>query len=186
MDASKLDAILELQLIAAWAGEAISDPPRLGWWRTGMVDEFGGEDLLRRLAPNTWRWSVFEAARAAARRVDDAARSSSEDADHLISLFRLGFDLDEKLDDRLRELKHLGKPPAEVFPELAKRTSAWDPGAFDAWLAQRGEASYTNTATGRRLKGERPDDAAEAAAQLAAALRPLSERYPLPHYRVNR
>ncbi len=35
MTPSQLDAILELQLAVAWAGEAMTDPPRLGWWRTG-------------------------------------------------------------------------------------------------------------------------------------------------------
>lgn len=186
MDTTKLDNLLKLQLAVAWAGEGKTDRPRLGWWRTAMVDEFGGEDLLKRLTPRTWQWAVLEAAREAARRVDDTARAASEDADHLLSLFRLGFELDEKLDDRLRELKHVGKPPAEVFPELAELIASWDQAAFDAWLADFGEASYANTATGRRLKGERPDDPAEIASQLAAALRPLPDRYPLPHYRVSR
>jgi hypothetical protein len=183
---AKLDDLLKIQLGVAWAGEAKSDPPRLAWWRTGMVDEFGGVDLLRRLAPKTWQWAVLEAAREAARRVDDAARSHAEDADHLISLFRLGFELDERLDDRLRELKHRGAPPAEVFPDLGELTAKWSQASFDRWLAQFGEASYANTATGRRLKGDMPADASGVATQLASALRPLGERYPLPHFRVSR
>ena len=36
-----------------------------------MCDEFGGEDLMKRLAPKTWSWAVLESARAAAKRVDD-------------------------------------------------------------------------------------------------------------------
>ena len=71
MTDSDLDAILALQLAVAWAGEAQSSPPRLGWWRTAMCDVDGGEDLLRRLTPKTWEWGVLESCRAAARRVDD-------------------------------------------------------------------------------------------------------------------
>jgi hypothetical protein len=43
--------LLTLQLLVAWAGEALSDPPRLGWWRTMLVDELGGGDLCQRAEP---------------------------------------------------------------------------------------------------------------------------------------
>ncbi|PKN53851.1 MAG: hypothetical protein CVU56_29675, partial [Deltaproteobacteria bacterium HGW-Deltaproteobacteria-14] len=58
-DPHTLDAVLTLQLAVAWAGEADTDPPRLPYWRTALSDPFGGEDLLRRLAPRTWRWAVL-------------------------------------------------------------------------------------------------------------------------------
>ena len=91
MTTEQLDEILKLQLTVAWAGEARTEPPRLGWWQTGMCDEFGGEDLLKRLTPRTWRWAVLETARAAAKRVDDQARSQAYNPDHLVTLYRLGF-----------------------------------------------------------------------------------------------
>lgn len=187
MTPTQLDAVLEIQLAVAWAGEALTSPPRLGWWRTAMVDEFGGEDLLRRLAPRTWRWAALEAARAAAKRVDETARQAAEDPDHLVSLFRLGFEIDERLDERLLELKQGDGTPAEVFPALAALVAApWSKDQFVAWLAQRGEVAFTTTPTGRRLRGEMPDDPSVAVAQLAAALRPLTSTYALPHFRLTR
>jgi|AntAceMinimDraft_8_1070364.scaffolds.fasta_scaffold682548_1 hypothetical protein len=50
MNNDQLDEILSLQLIIAWAGEADTEPKRLGWWRTGMCDEFGGQLLQPRPA----------------------------------------------------------------------------------------------------------------------------------------
>ena len=181
-----LDHILKLQIAVAWAGEANTDPPRLGWWRTAMSDEFGGQDLLRRLTPKTWQWATLECCRAAAKRVDDAARSTSHDADHLVSLYRLGFELDERLDERLLELKQRGVPPTEVFPELAELFSDWSKSRVESFFANYGEASFTTTATGRRLRGEMPTDHATVAARLAAALLPIADKYPLPHYRIGR
>ena len=61
-----LDEILALQITVAWAGEGTCAPPRLGWWRTDLVDPAGGGDLLARLLPNTHAWAVFEAVRCAA------------------------------------------------------------------------------------------------------------------------
>ena len=46
-----LDAILAVQLTVAWAGEGRSDPPRLGWWETDLVDQDGRGELLKRLLP---------------------------------------------------------------------------------------------------------------------------------------
>lgn len=84
-DPAVLDEVLSLQLLVAWAGEGKTDPPRLGWWRTSLVDEFGGEDLFARLMPRTWRWAVLEAARTAARIADAEARAHAAMA---ISSFR--------------------------------------------------------------------------------------------------
>ena len=143
-----------------------------------MCDEFGGEDLLKRLAPKTWQWAVLEACRAAAKKVDDAARSSSEDADHLISLYRFGFEVDEHLDDRLRELKLSERPPSEVFPDLADLMKEWSRDSFQSWVASHGEAQFTATATGRRLRGEMPSDTSDAAKQLVAGLGPAEGQLP--------
>ena len=186
MNAEHLDGILQLQLAVAWAGEANTEPPRLGWWRTSMCDQFGGEDLFRRLAPKTWSWAVLEVARAAAKRVDDRARSRADDPDHLVTLYRLGFKTDEQLDERLLELKQGSVPLGEAFPGFAELYEDWSSERFAAWLGECGEAGYTATATGRRLKGKVPEDLCEAAKNLAAALLPLDREYVLPHFRVAR
>lgn len=186
MKPAQFDEILTLQLAVAWAGEADTRPPRLPWWRTAMCDPSAGEDLLRRLAPKTWPWATLETARAAARRVDDAARKRSEDPDHLLTLFRLGFEVDEHLDDRLRELKLAGTPPDEALPRLAGTTDAWSPEKFEAWLTDAEPARFTATATGRRLTGETPTDLVEVVRRLASVLLPLADTYPLPHFRVAR
>ena len=71
--AAELDALLTAQIAVAWAGEG-GDEPRLGWWRTDLVDEYGGEDLFARLLPHTARWAVLQAVREAARRTDARLR----------------------------------------------------------------------------------------------------------------
>lgn len=168
------------------AGEADTDPKRMGWWRTGMCDEYGGEDLLKRLVPKTWQWAVLETARAAAKKVDDRARNQSEDPDNLITLYRIGFEIDEQLDERLLELKQSGVPLKESFPDLAALCEEWSDERLNIWLGGLGEASYTATATGRRLKGTAPKDHAAMARQLAAALLPLDSVYTLPYFRTGR
>jgi hypothetical protein len=179
-----LDRVLALQLAIGWAGEGRTDPPRLGWWRTALGDEFGGEDLFKRLTPRTWRWAVLEAARAAARKVDAEARGQSADADELVSLFRLGFAIDEQLDDRLIELKRSGREPTEALPELTSLLAAWDREAFAAWLATLGSVTVGPSSIGRRLTGEPPADPVAVAEALVAAMAPLAERYPAPHFKL--
>ena len=128
----------------------------------------------------------LEAARIAARKVDAEARGQAADADRLFSLFRLGFAIDEQLDDRLAELKRSGQDPAEVLPDLARTTTAWDREAFGAGLGALGSPEAIASSVGRRLKGELPSDPAAAARALAAAMAPLEERYPAPHFRAGR
>ena len=186
MTTDELDEILVLQLAIAWAGEADTDPKRMGWWRTSMCDEYGGEDLLKRLTPKTWQWAVLESARAAAKRVDDRARNQSEDPDNLVTLYRLGFEIDEQLDERLLELKQSGVPVNESFPELAALCEEWSDERLKSWLDDLGEAGYTATATGRRIKGSAPKEHNAVAKQLAAALLPLNREYALPYFRIGR
>jgi hypothetical protein len=181
-----LDEILALQLLVAWAGEASSDPPRLGWWRTSLVDEFGGEDLFRRLTPRTWKWAVLEAARIAACSVDAAARVHAADGDQLCSLFHFGFAVDEQLDDRLGELKRSTPEPARALPELARTSGSWDPTKFVAWLAALAPVTAAASSVGRRLKAQPPEDLAAAARMLAAAMAPPTDHYPAPHFKVTR
>lgn len=178
-----LDQILTLQLLIAWAGEADTEPPRLRWWRTAMCDVDAGEDLFQRLAPHTWQWIVLEAARVAAKRVDGRARARAADADRLISLYSFGFALDERLDDRLQELKRAEVRPAQALPGLEHIGRPWDVAALDAHLAALGKVKSAASATGRRIESPIPPEPVLAARRLAAALRPLGEGYPMPHYR---
>jgi hypothetical protein len=178
-----LDEILSLQLLVAWAGEEGDEPRRLGWWRTSMLDEFGGEDLFQRLLPNTWRWAVLEAARAAAKKVDAQHRQKSADPDQLTSLYHFGFALDEALDDRFAELKRNVPDPAEALPKLARIKDGWDQGAFLGWLADLAPANYAATPAGRRLKGSQPEDPVTAVKALAAAHANPGDTYPAPHFR---
>ncbi len=186
MNNDQLDKILSFQLVIAWAGEADTEPKRLGWWRTGMCDEFGGQDLLKRLTPKTWEWAVLQTARVAAKRVDDRARSRAEDPDNLLTLFRLGFEVDEQLDERLVELKQSGVSPNEAFPNLAEICESWSAERLTSWLDTFGESGSTPTATGRSLKGKAPADLCVAAKKLAAALLPLDKEYVLPYFRMGR
>ena len=150
-------------------------------------DEFGGEDLLRRLAPATYRWAVLESARLAAKRVDERARGRTSDADQLVSLFRFGFAVDEQLDDRLAQLKReQPADPLAALPALAPIAKGWDRAAFEAWLSDLAAVEHTATPTGRRLKGAPPEQLPDRARALTAALRPLAEAYPAPYFRIGR
>ena len=73
------DAILVAQIAVGWAGED------------------GGEDLFKRLLPATWTWAVLQGVREAAARLDAELRSRSHDPDELITLFRFGCFIDERL-----------------------------------------------------------------------------------------
>jgi hypothetical protein len=183
---SDLDEILVAQLAGAWAGEG-GEEPRLGWWRSDLTSEFGGEDLFRRLLPRTWRWATLQAAREAARRRDAELRGKDHDPDSLLSLFRLGFELDERLDDRFQELKASGKKPLEALPALSEVVSdGWNRAKFAKWLQTRGQADSVTTPAGRKLKGEPPESFVALIQRLVAALAPLGDDYPLPHFRRNK
>ncbi len=100
-----LDTILALQLFVAWAGESREHTKRLGWWATDLVDATGGGDFMARLLPRTHAWASLEAVREAARRVDEQGRRGMADPDQVRSLYFLGFDIDERLSERLAEHK---------------------------------------------------------------------------------
>lgn len=180
---AEIDLILSAQLAVAWAGEA-GEERRLGWWRSDLVSEYGGEDLFQRLLPHTWRWAVLQAAREAARRRDAETRAQYHDPDEIVSLFFLGFEVDERIDERLQDLKRSGLPPEEALPTLAAVVRRqWDADAFTEWLASHGQASFVAEPVGRRIKGDAPPQLTELAGQLLAALNPPAEHYPLPHFR---
>jgi hypothetical protein len=179
-----LDEILTLQLAVAWAGEAADeDEPRLGWWKTDLISKYGGIALFNRLAPRTAPWAAYEAAREAARRVDAERRSADATPDHLVSLFHLGFEVDEQLEDRLLDLKHAGAPPREALPKLAALSEDWQPDAFAEWIAPRAAPKTVQEPSGLRLVGDVSAVAVERARAFSAVLAVMPERYPCPHVR---
>jgi hypothetical protein len=181
--AAELDRALTAQIAIAWAGEA-GEERRLGWWRSDMVSEFGGEDLFRRLLPQTWQWAVLQAVREAARRRDAELRAQDHDPDRILSLYSLGFEVDERVDERLVDLKRSGRPPAECLPGLGELLSEpWRAETFGAWIRRHGTADTVVAPVGRRVKGSPPESLELLVQRLVAACWPLSDAYPLPHYR---
>jgi hypothetical protein len=185
ISAVELDTILAAQFMVAWAGETGErDSARLGWWRSDLASEFGGEALFQRLVPQTWRWAAFQAAREAARRTDVVLRNKEHDPDDMVSLYNLGFTLDERLDERLREHKLSGSSPTEMLPVLAEVVApGWSREGFVAWVRRHGASEFTRTTAGRRLKGAVPDGLDEILRRLVGALEPVGDAYPLPHFR---
>lgn len=179
-----LDEILALQFLVAWAGEGRCEPPRLGWWDTDLVDELGGGDFFKRLTPRTHAWAALQAAREAARRVEEELRSEAADPDRLRSLFHLGHQLDRQLEDRLRDLKQDTADPAEVLPVLEMLDRSFESEQLASTLQEFGEPDFQKTPGGRRLRGDIPENPLEVARDLAAALVPFDEHYPHPHYRL--
>jgi hypothetical protein len=182
-----LDEILTLQLAVAWAGErADEDERRLGWWSTDLVSKYGGLALFERLAPRTAVWAAYEIAREAARRVDADKRAADASPDQLLSLFHLGFEIDEQLEDRLLELKHAGASPHEALPRLAALPGEWQRDAFSTWLTTKPAPKTVKTVqepSGLRVVGEAPPTAVARARVLSAVLASLPERAPCPHDR---
>lgn len=179
--------MLTAQIAVAWAGEGHGETRRLGWWRSDLVSDYGGRDLFTRLLPRTHRWAVLQAVREAARRRDMELRAKANNPDGVFSLFGLGFELDERADERLQELKREGGTPEDALPELRRLIGdddeGWDRGAFAAWVASHGKAEHKVEPLGRRLVGERPEALGEQVRRLVAALAPLEDAYPLPHFR---
>ena len=181
---STLDMVLTTQMVIAWAGEEGEDPKRLGWWRSDLTSEFGGHDLFQRLLPKTWEWAALQAVREAARRSDAARRSRHHDPDKLLTIFYLGFDVDERVGDRLQDLKRSGVSPIDSLPGLSEVTSThWSPEGFWDWVRGHGESDFVTAPEGRRLKGTPPESLELMINRLVAACWPLSDAYPLPYFR---
>jgi hypothetical protein len=185
---SDLDQALTTQIVVAWAGEG-GEEPRMGWWQTDLVSEYGGEDLLKRLLPRTWPWAVLQAVRQAARRKDEELRSKASDPDQLLTLYRFGFELDEQIEERLQAHKRSGLSPVEALPGLAEVLGStlhqsWDKDLFQGWVEAHGPVQAEAVPTGRLLKGAMPAGLDRRVAHLVAALAPLADSYPLPHFRV--
>jgi hypothetical protein len=180
---SEIDRALTAQLVVAWAGEG-GEEKRLGWWRSDLVSEFGGKDLFRRLLPSTWQWAVLQAVREAARRKDAEFRRQDHNPDRILSLFSLGFELDERLEERLQDLKASGRAPEEALPGLADGIEvSWNRDRFTDWIRGHGEIETATAPVGRRIKGDPPTSLDQLVCHLIGALAPVAEGYPLPHYR---
>jgi hypothetical protein len=180
---AEVDGALTAQIVVAWAGES-GEEKRLGWWRSDLVSEFGGEDLFRRLLPSTWRWAVLQGAREAARRTDAERRRQDHDPDRIVSLYNLGFELDERLAERFQDLKRAGQAPEDALPGLRDGIAInWNHDRFGDWARGHGEAETTTTPVGRLIKGDQPARLDHMVGRLLGALLPLDDNYPLPHFR---
>ena len=183
---SDLDLLLASQVAVAWAGEngMGGDERRLGWWRSDLVSEYGGQDLFKRLLPHTWRWAMLQGVREVARRRDAQLRGQDHDPDRIVSLYRLGFEIDEHVEQRWQDLKRSGTSPPEALPALRELLDEpWDSDRFGDWIQGHGEANFVKAPIGRRLRGSEPPSLDATVRSLVAGLWPLADEYPLPHYR---
>lgn len=174
---TEVDTILALQFVVAWAGEALSQPARLGWWQSDLVDLDGGGHLLSRLAPRTHLWASLQCARRVATVADSKARQSLPDPERVCSLFFWGFEFDERLEARIRQWKMSQTSPAEAL----KLDLNWNRQQFQSYL--EGLAPAPNC-TGREILDPFPGKRSEAARTLARSLVPLGPEYSGPYYRV--
>ncbi len=182
-----VDLLLAAQLIVAWAGEKgdSEDPAsqRLGWWHTNIVGE-GAEYDLKELLPNTWRWAMLQTVRHAAKIHDASVRAKDHDPDRLLTMFSLGFEIDEKVDERLVQFKQNSKAIEDVLPDVASMiNSAWSVDRFTSWVMKHGKESSTTVPAGRRLKGQPPEQVQAMLGKLIAGLAPLADTYPMPHFK---
>jgi hypothetical protein len=181
--ASLINRVLATQIAVAWAGEGGGEG-RLGWWRTDLAKEYGGRDLFQRLLPRTSEWALLQSLREVARRRDEELQRQDHDPDRILSLYSLGFALDERVEERMQDLKRSGQTPMQALPALSEVLSEkWDPAAFAQWVRGHGTVSVEKEAIGRRLRGAPPESLELLIRNLVAALWPLSAAYPLPHYR---
>ena len=186
--ASTLDAILALQMTIAWAGEGLCEPKRLDWWRTDLIDEAGGGDLLKRLLPKTHQWAALEAVRSAAIQIDRRERAKLAKPDALRTLFFWGVLVDEQLSNRLAEhkLNASSQMPSAVLPLPIELGVSFDRTAFEAVLRISDGKVETKVVPGGRLLVETgTEDLEIKAKKLAAALLPLANNYPMPMYRIS-
>jgi hypothetical protein len=178
---------LSAQIVVAWAGERGDEEAdrRLGWWRTQVLTEFGGTHLFHSLTPTTAPWALVQAVREVARRADEALRAKEHDPDRLLSLYSLGFETDERLNERLLDLKRSGHTPADALPLVAAFIDkAWDQEAFATWAGSFGPVESESVPAGRRIKRAQPSTLVDTVNALLAALVPLPSHYPMPHYRL--
>ena len=134
---------------------------------------------------------MLQAAREAARRKDAALRAKASDPDQLLTLYRFGFELDEQIEERLQAHKRDGLAPVDALPGLGEVLGItlhqpWDKARlkFLQRLESLGPVQAEAVPTGRLLKGAMPAGLDRRVEQLLAALVPLADSYPLPHFRL--
>jgi hypothetical protein len=181
-----LDAILALQILIAWAGESLSEPPRLGWWRTDLVEAEGGGDLFLRLLPKTHVWAGLEAVRKVAIAADQRARLSMANPDTIRTLFFWGFVVDEKLNERLAIHKRAGSKPLDILPIPLDLNALFSKADLEIALKLPNQTvNFQVLPGGREIAGLVPDSLELQAKKLGAALLPLAEKYPMPFFRLD-
>jgi hypothetical protein len=180
-----LDALLSFQLTVAWAGEGLAEPKRLDWWRTDLVDEGGGGDLLHRLLPKTYQWAALAAVRQAAIQVERQMRLEISNSDAVRTLFFWGFELDEALSDRLAHHKRMGSAVNEVMALPMDFKASFSMAGFEAAVRMPDQrVEFKVLPSGRELSETLPAALELRAQKLMVALLPLAESYPMPFYRV--
>lgn len=180
-----LDTIIALQMTVGWAGEGLCVPPRLGWWNTDLIDELGGGDLFQRLFPKSHLWASLEMVRKVAIHADKLARMRAANPDQIRTLFHWGYEIDESLRQRLRELKFLGLPPTSVLPFPAALYEPFSKAEFERAIAYDPKVNFEITPIGRAIAGVMPQELDLCALILASALLPLASTYPMPFFTAN-
>lgn len=187
-----LDEVLAIQMTVAWAGESGADPlpgvkARLGWWRSDLVDEMGGQDLLRRMFRRTGAWAALASAREVAASTERTLRQHLGEGDQVVSLFNLGFAADEALTHRLRTLKRL-QADTDTLPWRVPLQNFSVETLQTAFCGGRwAQTEFAVVAGGRLLRGAPPGDLRETVGRLAAATflsSPLPPHYPMAFYRT--
>ena len=184
-----LDQILALQIMVAWAGEGACEPKRLDWWRTDLIDEYGGGDLFARLLPKTSKWASLEAVRQAAIMVDRRKRQSMTQPDGVRTIFFWGYDVDEQLAQRLAFHKSSGENPLvalkkDISLDIYKSFSQSE--FEEAIRPPNRKVDFLVVPNGREIVGDMLQAPEENAKKLAAALLPLAQSYPMPFYRLEK
>ncbi len=127
---------------------------------------------------------MLQAVRHAAKIHDASFRAKDHDPDRLLTLYSLGFEIDEKVDERLVQFKQNSKAIEEMLPDVASLINGgWSLDRFTSWVAKHGKESTTTVPAGRRLKGQPPEQIQTLLGKLIAGLAPLADTYPMPHFK---
>ncbi|MBV6626174.1 MAG: BREX-6 system BrxE protein [Rivularia sp. (in: Bacteria)] len=179
-----LDKILALQIMIAWAGEGACEPKRLDWWRTDLIDEYGGGDLFARLLPKTCKWASLEAVRQAAIEVDRRKRQEMVQPDEVRTIFFWGYDVDEQLNERLAFHKSSGEEPNCALSDISVNIFETSNQPFsreefeEVIRIPNQKVEVVIVPNGREIVGDMLQGLEESAKKLAAALLPVVESYP--------
>ena len=139
---------------------------------------------MKELLPNTWQWAMLQSVRYAAKLHDAAVREKDHNPDRLLTLYSMGFEIDEKVDERLIQLKQRSSELSDVLPEVAALLEGgWSADEFHLWIKKRGKEPFTAVPAGRRLKGTPPEELSQITNRLVAGLAQKSDSYPMPHFR---